>query len=244
MNDKSIFCAKEDAVRRLAQQQVFFFQHRIRKRRTEMNVRATGWAGTIVGFLGIVIGGVAIAEKTPEVDLQVGDAAPRFVGTDENGGSWKLEDHMGKKFVVLYFYPADFTTGCTKQAEAWRDNMNALSEAGVEVVGVSGDSVANHKLFKDAWKLNFTLLADEEAQIPKKFGVPVRGGGRARPRGPDRKPLLDENGKPLVLERKATFVRWTFVIGKDGKIAYKNTKVNPAKDSQQVLEFIQNSASP
>jgi len=73
--------------------------------------------------------------------------------------------------------------------------------------------------------------------------VPVRRGGRARARGPDRKPLLDENGDPLVLERQATFVRWTFVIDKDGKIAYKNTKVNPMKDSQQVLEFIQASES-
>jgi peroxiredoxin Q/BCP len=118
--------------------------------------------------------------------------------------------------------------------------MNELTEAGVEVVGVSGDSAANHKLFKDAWKLNFTLLVDEEARIPKKYGVPVRCGGRARPRGPDRNPLLDEGGEPLVLERKATFVRWTFVIGRDGQIAYKNTKVKPAKDSQQVLEFVRN----
>ena len=167
-----------------------------------------------------------------------------FESTDENGEPWKLDDHVGKMVVVVYFYPADFTTVCTKQAEAWRDNMNALTDAGVEVVGVSGDSVKNHKLFKDAWKLNFTLLADEEAQIAKKFGVPVRRGGSVRPRGPDRQPLTDESGEPLRLERKATFARWTFVIGKGGKIVYKNTKVNPAKDSQQVLEFIENSDSP
>jgi peroxiredoxin Q/BCP len=117
--------------------------------------------------------------------------------------------------------------------------MNALADADIEVVGISGDSVENHKLFKDVWKLNFTLLADEQAVIPTKFGVPVHRGGRARPRGPDRRPLLDESGEPLVLERNATFVRWTFVSGTDGKIAYKNTKVNPLKDSEQVLAFIQ-----
>ena len=202
----------------------------------------------IVGVIGLtcfVLGTVGAADEKakPAVDLQLGDIAPSFECSDENGKPWKLNDHVGKKFVVVYFYPADFTTGCTKQAEAWRDNMNALTDAGVEVVGVSGDSVKNHKLFKDAWKLNFTLLADEDSTIPKQFGVPVRRGGRVRPRGPDRKPLLDESGEPLLLERKATFVRWTFVIDKEGKIAYKNTKVNPTKDSQQVLEFIQEAAS-
>lgn len=209
-----------------------------------MGARKPSWTKAVVGIACLAFGAVTLADQQPEIELQVGDVAPLFESIADNGDAWKLEDHIGKKFVVLYFYPADFTTGCTRQAESWRDNMNAVAEAGVEVVGVSGDSVLNHKLFKDAWKLNFTLLADEEAQIPKKYGVPVRRGGRARPRGPDRKPLLDDDGKPLVLERKATFVRWTFVIGKDGKVAYKNTKVNPAKDSQQVLEFIQNSDSP
>ena len=198
----------------------------------------------VIGLTCFVFGMVAAADKKakPTVDLQVGDSAVLFESTDENGEPWKLSDHIGKKFVVVYFYPADFTTGCTKQAEAWRDNMNALNDAGLEVVGISGDSVKNHKLFKDAWKLNFTLLADEKAQIAKKFGVPVSKGGRVRPRGPDRKLLTDENDKPFRLERKATFGRWTFVIGKDGKIVYKNTKVRPAQDSQQVLEFIESSA--
>jgi peroxiredoxin Q/BCP len=201
----------------------------------------------VVGVIGLtcfVFGTVGADEKAkPAVDLQVGDIAPSFECTDDNGKPWKLNDHVGKKFVVVYFYPADFTTGCTKQAEAWRDNMNALTDAGVEVVGVSGDSVKNHKLFKDAWKLNFTLLADEKARVAKKFGVPVSKGGSVRPRGPDRKPLTDESGKPLRLERSATFGRWTFVISKDGKIVYKNTKVRPAQDSQQVLEFIGSSAA-
>lgn len=179
-----------------------------------------------------------VIDDTP-VSLEVGDEAPVFAGDSDQGKKWKSGDSVGKKYLVVYFYPADFTTGCTRQAELWRDNMNALTDQGVEVIGVSGDSVRNHKLFKETWKLNFTLLADEEADIAKIFGVPSRRGGKVRPRGPDRKPLTDDDGNPLWLERKVTFARWTFVIGKDGKIAYKNTQVRPTKDSQQVLEFIQ-----
>ncbi len=208
-----------------------------------MVARWSSWNKAVLGLAFLVCGAVTQADEPPTVDLKVGDAAPLFTGTDDKGKSWKLSDRLGKKVVVVYFYPADFTTGCTRQAEAWRDNMNALVDAGIEVIGVSGDSVKNHKLFKDAWKLTFTLLADEQALIPKMFGVPVRGGGRVRPRGPDRQPLRDDNGEPLLLERKATFARWTFVIDKDGKIAYKNIKVRPEKDSQQVLEFIQKSDS-
>ncbi len=198
-----------------------------------------------VGLAVLLAAGFVLAGDKPVNDdkpfsLEVGAQAPVFEAENDQGKKWKSSDSVGKKYVVVYFYPADFTTGCTKQAELWRDNMNVLVDKGVEVIGVSGDSVKNHKLFKETWKLNFTLLADEDAGIAKKFGVPSRRGGRVRPRGSDRKPLTDDDGNPLTLERKATFARWTFVIGKDGKIAYKNTKVNPAKDSQQVLEFIEN----
>lgn len=189
--------------------------------------------------LSILLTGRAVMAEDDTIDLQVGDAAPVFAGDDDRGMSWKSSNLVGKKYLVVYFYPADFTTGCTAQAKSWRDNMNKLVDAGVEVVGISGDSVANHKLFKQAWNLNFALLADEEGQLAGKFGVPVRGGGKVRPRGPDRKPITDDTGAPLVLERKSTFARWTFIIGKDGKIVYKNTKVTPARDSLQVLEFIQ-----
>ena len=178
----------------------------------------------------------AAGSKKP-VNLEVDDQSPAFEGTDDYGKKWRSRD-VGKKYLVVYFYPADFTTGCTRQAVTWRDNVNALKANDVEVVGVSADSVRNHRLFRDAWKLNFTLLADEDGAIAKKFGVPVRRGGRVRPRGPDRKSLTDENGKPIVLERKATFARWTFVIGKVGNVLYKNTRVRPAQDSKQVLELI------
>src|SRR5581483_1290619 len=102
---------------------------------------------------------------------------------------WKSSDHVGKKILVVYFYPADLTSGCTKQACGFRDDMKKLTEKGVEVVGVSGDSVKNHQIFKKVHDLNFTLLADEDGSIAKKFGVPVGKGGTAK--------VKDEKGNPL-----------------------------------------------
>jgi len=161
----------------------------------------------------------------------VGDPAPTFEGTDDQGQPWKSADRVGKKYVVVYFYPGDFTPGCIKQAQSFRDNMNRLAAKGVEVVGISGDGVKTHERFKKAQKLNFTLLADEQGVLAKKFGVPVGKGGRVR--------IKDAKGELVTIERVVTTARWTFVIGKDGKIAYKNTKVNPVLDSKQVAEFIE-----
>src|SRR5262245_19867702 len=81
---------------------------------------------------------------------KVGNPAPVFDGTDDLGQDWRAGDHYGKKWVVIYFYPGDFTPGCTAQANAFRDAMNKLTEQGVEVVGVSCDSVRTHDLFKKA----------------------------------------------------------------------------------------------
>ena len=133
---------------------------------------------------------------------------------------------------MIYFYPGDFTPGCTAQANAFRDAMNKLTELGVEVVGVSGDSVRTHELFRKAQKLNFTLLSDEDGAVAKRFGVPFGPGGKARAK--------DADGKVVEIERAGTAARWTFIIGRDGKVAYKNTKVNPALDAKAITEFITN----
>ena len=85
----------------------------------------------------------AIRSGTP-VDLKVGDKAPKFEAMDDTGKLWKSADHVGKKIMVVYFYPADFTGGCTKEACGYRDDYSALTEKGVDVVGVSGDSVHGH----------------------------------------------------------------------------------------------------
>ena len=184
-------------------------------------------------------GGTIPKEDVKAVELAVADAAPAFECRDDQGKIWTSVDHVGKEFVVIYFFPADFTRGCRAQARSFRDNMNQMAAAGITVVGISGDSVGNHELFKKFEKLNFTLLADEDGSVAKKFGVPLDKGGEVRPRDDQNKPMMDAEGKPLILKREVTDARWTFIIGMDGKILYKNTKVDPVVDSKQVAAFIE-----
>ncbi|HZT81723.1 MAG TPA: peroxiredoxin [Gemmataceae bacterium] len=187
------------------------------------------WKCLALAAAALAAGGLFAREEKTE--LKKGDKAPSFQATDDQGKVWKSSDHVGKKVVVVYFYPADFTGGCTKQACTFRDDMDKLKDKGIEVVGVSGDSARTHALFKKHHKLNYTLLADEKGEIARKFGVPVNKGGKAKG--------FDENGKEITVERGVTIPRWTFVIGKDGTIIYKNEKVNPTQDSKQVLEAVE-----
>ena len=178
----------------------------------------------------LAAGGAGAEDTTEKVDLKVGDKAPAFEARTDADATWDSSEHYGKKWVVVYFYPGDFTPGCTAQANAFRDAMNKLTDQGVEVVGVSGDSIDTHALFKKAQKLNFTLLADEDGILAKRFGVPVGKGGKATGK--------DDKGKPVPVTRKVTAARWTFIIGKDGKVAYKNTEVKAAEDSKAILEVL------
>lgn len=176
------------------------------------------------------ITGLGALLATETVDLKVGDAAPVFESIDENGDAWKSADHFGKKIVVVYFYPADMTGGCTKQACGFRDDLSKLKDEGVEVVGVSGDSARNHQLFKKAHGLNFTLLADTEGKVADAFGVPLTREDKSV------KATID--GKEEILLRSVTPKRWTFVVGLDGNIASKNTTVTAAEDSKAILELV------
>lgn len=164
-------------------------------------------------------------------DVKVGDKAPVFESVDDQGKPWKSSDYVGKKILVVYFYPADLTGGCTKQACAFRDDYAKLTSKGVEVVGVSGDSVANHKIFKQVHKLNFPLLADEKGEVAKLFGVPLKAGGVFKTK--------DADGKAVELKREVTAARWTFVIDKEGKVVSVNSSVKAAEDSKAVLELIE-----
>jgi peroxiredoxin Q/BCP len=194
-----------------------------------LRVSSIGLALGLIVATGIaVVDDMKVEEKT--IELKVGDAAPAFEARTDADTTWESAGRFGKKWVVIYFYPGDFTPGCTAQANAFRDAMQKLTEKGVEVIGISGDSVKTHELFKKALKLNFTLLADEDGAIAKKFGVPFGPGGKAKAK--------DADGKPLDIERKGTAARWTFIIGKDGNIAYKNTKVVPTQDAKAIAEFI------
>jgi len=168
--------------------------------------------------------------KEKEVELQVGDEAPHFTGTDDENHGWDSEKLAGKKIFVVYFYPADMTPGCTIQACSYRDALAGLKRDDVEVIGVSGDAVENHKHFKNEYDLNFTLLADPEGKIAKAFGVKTGNGGSIE---------RQIDGKTITLERGVTAKRWTFVIDKQWRIAHKDTKVNVLNDSATVLKLIE-----
>ncbi|MFC1607247.1 peroxiredoxin [Candidatus Latescibacterota bacterium] len=163
--------------------------------------------------------------------LEIGDQAPVIYANDDNGDLWTSEDYLAKKYVIVYFYPAAMTGGCTKQACSYRDNKADLDGLDVEVVGVSGDAVNNLKLFKEVHDLNFSLLSDAGGDIAKKFGVPLRDGGAIN---------KTVDGQIFSLKRSFTEARWTFVIGKDGTVIYKNTEVNAEKDSANIIEFLKN----
>ena len=96
--------------------------------------------------------------------LETGTKAPDFTLPDQNGGMHSLSDYLGKK-VILYFYPKDNTSGCTKQACGFADRYPQFKEKGAVILGVSKDSVASHKKFEEKYGLPFTLLSDTELDV-------------------------------------------------------------------------------
>ncbi|MFQ5583109.1 MAG: peroxiredoxin [Calditrichia bacterium] len=186
---------------------------------------------SIIIIIGLSINGFTSANPSrfTENGLKIGDKAPNFYANTDEGELWKLPDHIGKKFLVIYFYPAAMTSGCTKQACSYRDNKDNLSKLDVEVVGVSGDPVKNLQIFKKEHRLNFTLLSDVNGDIARLFGVPTRQGGTV---------TRNVDSREVSLTRSVTEARWTFVVDKSGKIVYINTEVDPEKDSKQIMEFI------
>ena len=161
--------------------------------------------------------------------LKVGDDSPCFSAKTDEGKEWSACDFLDKKHVVVYFYPAAMTPGCTKQACSYRDGAGKLSKLDAVVVGVSGDNVQSLKYFKTAENLNFTLLSDLKGEVAEAFGVPTRAGGKIQ---------RTVEGKEVTLSRANTASRWTFVINKIGKVIYKNSKVNPTKDLAEVVKAI------
>ena len=179
-------------------------------------------------FVACTLSGVLAQGDTK---VKVGDKAPAFQSTDDQGKEWKSANIVGKgKTLVLYFYPADFTGGCTAQACSFRDDIEKLHGQNIEVVGVSGDSVATHKLFKNHEKLNFTLLSDEKGAVAKLFGVPVGKGGKAKG--------FDLKGDGIEVTREATIQRFTVVIDKKGVVAAIDQVKDAAGDSKRVAEMV------
>jgi thioredoxin-dependent peroxiredoxin len=125
---------------------------------------------------------------------KAGDVAPLVEGKNQDGKTWKLKNQVGKKIVLLYFYPKDGTPGCTKEACSFRDHIADLKQENVEVVGVSFDTAASHQEFIEQYKLTFPLLADTDGKIADAYGVRQPG--------------------------KEVDRRVSFLIGLDGKIVH------------------------
>ena len=170
-----------------------------------------------------------ICIKSTIGSIAINDQVPHFQAINSEGKSWNSNKFIGQKKLLLYFYPAAMTGGCTKQACAYRDDLKKWKSLGVEVVGISGDQPSNLSLFKKAENINFTLLSDPTGKIAKIFNVPVGKGG-----------IIERffKGDKYTLERGVTVKRWTFLISQTGKLLYKNNQVNAVKDSEQVMNFV------
>ena len=155
----------------------------------------------------------------------VGDPAPEFEAMTDEGEMWRSSDHEGG-LLVVFFFPAAMTGGCTAQACSFRDNRSQLVDMGAEVVGISGDQIRNLQIFRGTNNLNFPLLSDVDGSIARAFGVPVREGGTI---------TREVDGEQVELTRNVTTARWTFIIDEEGKIAYVDTEVDAAVDSEAVL---------
>jgi peroxiredoxin Q/BCP len=160
--------------------------------------------------------------------LEKGDRVPDFSAIDENGDTWELSRQRAD-YLVIYFYPAAFTGGCTTQACSYRDHQSAFNILNAKVIGVSGDKHENLKAFKDFHNLNFTLLSDADGKISELFGVPTTEGRTIE---------KEVDGKTLQLTRGVTTSRWTYVVDRNGRLVYRNDDVQAATDPEAVLKAI------
>lgn len=147
--------------------------------------------------------------------IKEGDTVPKFELLDSNGKSVKSSDFKGKKHVI-YFYPKDFTPGCTIEADEFSKDYNKFKKAGIEIVGISKDDVDSHKKFCEKMKIPFVLLSDTETQVAKQFGV----WGKKNFMGKDYMGVI----------------RSTFLVDEKGKIFKAYPKVKAAGHAKEVLE--------
>lgn len=108
--------------------------------------------------------------------VKVGDHAPDFTLISQFGDNVTLSEYLGKKSIVLYFYPKDESPGCTKEACSFRDSYQQLADLGAEVLGVSGQSMESHVAFASHYGLPFVLLSDKDNRVRELYGVPATMG--------------------------------------------------------------------
>jgi len=149
--------------------------------------------------------------------LKEGYKAPAFKLKNQDGETISLSDYKGKK-VVLYFYPKDDTSGCTKEACSFRDGFPKFGKLKAEILGVSADSVQSHKIFAEKYKLPFTLLSDESRKMIEKYGV--------------------WKEKSMYGRKYMGIERTTFIIDENGKIKKIFPKVKVSDHDKEVLEAL------
>jgi len=132
-----------------------------------------------------------------DVRLEAGEQAPAFSLTDQDGHTVSLGDFAGEN-VIVYFYPAAMTPGCTTEACDFRDNLNSLKSAGYQVIGISKDAPAKNKQFQEQEGLNFPLLSDEDLAVHKAYGA--------------------HGEKKLYGKTVEGVIRSTFVVDPDGSL--------------------------
>ena len=147
--------------------------------------------------------------------LEIGTKAPDFELPDQNGNVHKLSDYKGKK-VILYFYPKDNTSGCTKQAVGYSEIKKEFNKKGVEIIGISKDSVDSHKRFEEKQNLTITILADPERKVIEAYDV--------------------WKEKKNYGKVSMGVVRTTYLIDEKGIIIKANDKVKAAEDPANMLK--------
>lgn len=149
---------------------------------------------------------------------KVGDKAPMFSLVADDGSKWKLSDYKGT-LVVVYFYPKDDTPGCTREACAFRDRKTSINKQGVQLVGISPDSQAQHEKFRDKYNLNFPLLVDNDHKVAEKYGA--------------------WREKNMYGKKSMGIVRSTFLVDTRGKFAKIWRRVQVDGHDQQVMDAIE-----
>ncbi|WP_372751036.1 peroxiredoxin [Labilibaculum sp.] len=146
--------------------------------------------------------------------LELGDTIPSFELKDQKGNLFSIDSILGKKNLVIYFYPKDDSPGCTKEACSFRDQLAVFSDSDAEIIGISGQSVESHRKFAEKHHLNYTLLSDTNNNVRKLFGVPTSLFG-----------LLPG--------------RVTYVVNKNAKVIFMfNSQIQAGKHVKEALRIL------
>ena len=144
----------------------------------------------------------------------IGSQIPTFSLKDQNGNTFNIDTVIGKKNIVIFFYPKDDSPGCTKEACSFRDQFEVFTEADAVIIGISGQSVESHKKFADKYRLSYTLLSDDGNKLRKTFGVPTNLFG--------------------ILPGRVTYI-----IDKSGKVVYIfNSQIKAVQHVDEALNIL------